>query len=204
MGDGEYWFELLPATTLTFWPNPDGDDVYVGGDPYLLQEDIWVVDVPAEDAAYASLYRVLPGEDPGNGGEDPATGTGSLVIEQVDCEYGTDPSVDTSTCALSSQPWEVTLTNTATGETYSLLNDGWAYDSGTWVIEALPAGNYAISVHANGNWEILGPAPSMSGRRRNLRHDLQRRPARAVGRLDVLRDWRTADGAKTGRHGVGP
>ena len=79
------------------------------------------------------------------------------MIEQVDCDYGTDPSVDTSTCALTTQPWTVTLTNSETGASYSLLDDGWAYDSGTYVIEALPAGNYSIAVHANGNWEVFGP-----------------------------------------------
>ena len=65
MGDGEYWFELLPATTLTLRPSPEGHDVYVGGDPYLLQDDLWVVDVPAQDAAYASLYRVCRARTPG-------------------------------------------------------------------------------------------------------------------------------------------
>jgi hypothetical protein len=157
MGGGEFWFELLPATSLTLRPSPEGHEVYVGGDPYLLGEDLWGVDIPAEGAAYASLYRMLPGEDPGNGGEEPQGGTGSLVIEQIDCAYGTDPAVDTSTCALSSAPWEVTLTNSVTGESWLLLGDGWAYDSGTYVIEALPAGNYAISVHADGNWDVYSP-----------------------------------------------
>jgi hypothetical protein len=86
--------------------------------------------------------------------DEPAGDTGSLVIMQVDCPYGTDITTDASPCVLSTQPWEVEVTNTDTGETWSIFNDGWEYDSGTWVIEALPAGVYEVTVYANDNWDI--------------------------------------------------
>jgi hypothetical protein len=152
MGEGEFWFELLPATSLMLRPNPEGQEIYVGGDPYLLDsEDVmWAVDIPAEGAAYASLYRVLPG----NGGEQPQGGTGSLVIQQIDCPYGTDINVSVDGCELATQPWAVDLTSTATGDTWSLFGDGWEYDSGTWVLESMPEGTYTMTVLSNGNWDI--------------------------------------------------
>ncbi len=83
--------------------------------------------------------------------------TGSLVIYQSDCPYGTDPVVDTSACATSTDPWAVTVTNDATGEPWDLLFDGVAYDTGTFVLETLPAGSYSIFVSSNENWSLSYP-----------------------------------------------
>ena len=124
-------------------------------------KDLGVVDVPAEDAAYASLYRVLPGEDPGNGGEAPETGTGSLWSSRSIASTAPTPRRHQHLRAVVPAVGGHVDQH---GDRRVLLavNDGWAYDSGTWVIEALPAGTYAISVHANGNWDILGPGPQVS------------------------------------------
>lgn len=155
LGDSQYWFELLLAKSLTFYPDGavevGASEVVVTGDPYLLG-NLWAIDISYHRAAEAILYRVLPG-DP----DAPAGGTGSLVIFQTDCEYGTDPAVDTSTCATSTDPWAVSVTNDATGESWSLLANGVAYDSGTWVLEALPAGSYSIFVSSNENWSLSHP-----------------------------------------------
>ncbi len=147
-GNGEYLFSGLPATTLVFWPNPDGDEVWVDGDPYPVPDDLWMVDIPANGMAEAILYRVLAG------GQPPMKGEGSLVIMQVDCPYGTDITVNAHPCQLSTEPWEVKITNLATGQTWSMFEDGWEYDSGTWVIERLPEGVYEVTVYANNNWDI--------------------------------------------------
>jgi len=277
LGDGQYWFELLPAESLVFWPDDARDanlDAYViAGGPYELG-NIWSVDIPYHGAAEAIVYRVEPGDAAGSGWltlvqfdcpagtspddlsicetatsprdivlehidtgeswssfadaeaesdaqfffpelpagdysisgydpsgtdevyfsgdvgfgdgapivmiaadadhdlfvyvvpagdtpddptEEPVGGTGSLVIAQLDCPYGTDISVDTSACDTSASPWAVTVTNTETGESWSLLDNGSAWDSGTYVLEALPAGSYAISVASNGNWDVSYP-----------------------------------------------
>ncbi|MBA2470369.1 MAG: hypothetical protein H0V37_13275 [Chloroflexia bacterium] len=277
LGDSQYWFELLPATSLTFYPDGAREvgtsDVVVTGDPYVLG-NLWTIDIPYHGAGEAMLYHVEPGEEPADtgslffaelicpagtdgsdlspcqnagepwdilfenvdtgetysafadaepemqgqfsfpalpagtytmyganpsddglvyldgdvetggdwptvtisgggehilyvyfvppGGSDvpdaPAGGTGSLVIYQSDCPYGVDPSVDTSACATSVDPWEVTVTNDATGNSWSLLFEGVAYDTGTYVLEALPAGSYSISVGSNENWALYYPS----------------------------------------------
>jgi hypothetical protein len=278
LGDGQYWFELLPAESLVFWPDDTRDaglgNYAIAGDPYALG-NIWTVDIPYHGAAEAVVYRVQPddagdtgwltlvqfdcpagtspddlsvcettssprdivlehvdtgetwstfsdaeaesdaqfffpalsagnytisGHDPdgtddvyfsGDVGfadnaplvqivadtdhdlfvyvvpagdvpeepteqptEEPAQGIGSLVISQLDCAYGTDISVDSSECVTSSSPWDVTITNGETGETWSLLVDSVAWDTGTYVLEALPEGSYSISVAGNGNWDL--------------------------------------------------
>jgi len=275
LGDSQYWFELLTATSLTFYPDGAREvgtsDVVVTGDPYVLG-NLWTIDIPYHGAAEATLYRVQPGDEPAEsgslffaeltcpaetdgsdlspcqnagepwdilfenvdtgetwstfadaemdgqyvfpalpagtylmyganpsddglvyftgdvnldgelpsvtissggehvfyvhlvppGGSDapdaPVGGTGSLVIYQADCPYGVDPSVDTSACATSVDPWEVTVTNNETGDSWSLLFEGVAYDTGTYVLEALPAGSYSISVGSNENWALYYPS----------------------------------------------
>jgi hypothetical protein len=162
MGDGTWWFELLPATTLSLFPaglEPSGDfDVYAGGDVEFYPENSWVIQVPPAGSAEISLYRVYPESEPApteEPTEEPSNGgTGSLVITQYDCPYGTDISVDTSPCELSTAPWEVTVTNVNTGESWSLLSDGSQYDSGTYYFEALPVGTYSISPRPNENWDL--------------------------------------------------
>jgi hypothetical protein len=166
MGDGSWWFELLPATTLNLFPagfEPTGEyDVYAGGDVEFYPEDTWVIDLPPAGAAEVSLYRVYPESDPvpteeptDEPTEEPSnSGTGSFVITQYDCPYGTDVSSDTSPCELSTAPWEVTVTNVNTGESWSLLADGAQYDSGTYYLEALPAGTYSISPRPTEHWDL--------------------------------------------------
>src|SRR5690606_20692890 len=68
MGDGTWWFELLPATTLNLFPDgfePSGDfEVYVGGDVEFYPEDTWVIELPPAGAAEISLFRVYPESEP--------------------------------------------------------------------------------------------------------------------------------------------
>ncbi len=152
MGDGTWWFELLPATFLSFFPaglNPTGEfDVYISGDVEGFGDDTWVVTIPGGGAAEISLYRVYPSDGPSEGG------TGSLVITQYDCPYGTDIWIDTSPCELSSAPWDVLVTSIETGQSWTMLADGIEYDSGTYYFEALPAGFYTITPLSNQNWDI--------------------------------------------------
>ncbi len=49
------------------------------------------------------------------------------------------------------------VTNDATGEPWDLLFDGVAYDTGAYVLEALPAGSYSIFVSSNENWSLSYP-----------------------------------------------
>lgn len=160
MGDGTWWFELLPATPLSIFPaglEPSGEfDVYVSGDVEGFGDDTWVVTIPGAGAAEISLYRVYPGDEPVPT-EEPTTGTGSLVITQYDCPYGTDIAVDTSPCELTASPWDVLVTNLDTGESLLMMIDGVAYDSGTYVFESLPAGTYSVITMGNGNWSVSHP-----------------------------------------------
>ncbi len=153
LGDSQYWFELLPAASLVFYPDGAREigtsDVVVTGDPYVLG-NLWTIDIPYHGAAEATLYRVQPDDEP-------VEGTGSLVIYQSDCPYGVDPSVDTSACATSVNPWAVTVTNNATGQSWDMLFEGVADDTGTYVLEALPAGSYSIDVSSNENWTLSYP-----------------------------------------------
>ncbi|MDQ3442918.1 MAG: hypothetical protein M3490_04840 [Chloroflexota bacterium] len=155
LGDGQYWFELLPPASLTFYPDGAREvgtsDVVVTGAPYVLG-NLWAIDIPYHGTAEATLYRVPPSKS-----DPPVGGTGSLVIYQSDCPYGTDPAVNTSACATSTDPWAVIVTNDATGEPWDLLFDGVAYDTGTYVLEALPAGSYSIFVSSNENWSLSYP-----------------------------------------------
>ncbi len=152
LGDSQYWFELLPAASLVFYPDGAREvgtsDVVVTGDSYVLG-NLWTIDIPYHGAAEVTLYRVQPDDEPAD--------TGSLVIYQSDCPYGVDPSVDTSACATSTDPWAVTVTNDATGESWDVLFEGVAYDTGTYVLEALPAGSYSIDVSSNENWTLTYP-----------------------------------------------
>jgi hypothetical protein len=161
LGDSQYWFELLPAETLVFWPDAtrqDGLEGYaVGGSP-TWEDSYWAVDIPYHGAAEAQVYRLAADNaDPEPTAEPTAeapVGSGLLVISQIDCPFGTDISVDTSTCTTSTDPWEVTVTNDATGQTWSLLSDGVAYDTGTYVLEGLPVGTYSIYVAADETWSV--------------------------------------------------
>ncbi len=156
--DGDWWFESLPATSLILFPagfEPSGDfEVYVGGDAEFYPEDTWVIDLPPGGTAEIHLFRVYPESEPLPTEEPTNGGTGSLVITQYDCPYGTDIFVDDSPCELSTAPWEVTVANVETGETWSLLSDGIQHDSGTYYFEALPAGTYTISPRSNENWDL--------------------------------------------------
>ncbi len=158
LGNGQYRFIDLPAETLVTQIDEDGPPgdimVYATGDVYSVP-DVYVADIPAGGEATASLYRVNPGDQPPP--VDPDAETGTLVVNQSDCDYGTDPAVDTSTCANSTDPWAVTVTNDATGESWSLLAIGVAYDSGTYALESLPAGSYSIFVSSNENWTLSYP-----------------------------------------------
>lgn len=54
-------------------------------------------------------------------------------------------------------PWAVTVTNDATRESWGVLFEGVAYGTGTYVLEALPAGSYSIDVSSNENWTLSSP-----------------------------------------------
>jgi hypothetical protein len=160
MGDGTWWFELLPATPLQLFPagfEPSGEYiVHASGNVANFPDDEWVVEIPGAGAAEVSLYRAYPGDEPVPT-EEPTAGTGSLVITQFDCAYGTDIAVDTSSCEVTASPWDVLITSLDTGESLLMMIDGVAYDSGTYVFESLPAGTYSVIIMGNGNWSVSHP-----------------------------------------------
>ncbi len=152
LGGSQYLFENLPATTLFLSHDEDGPpgpiEVAVQGDPYFMP-DVYMVDIPAGGEAVAELYRVRPDE------EEPTGESGSLVVRQSDCEFGTEPLVDDSSCADSTEPWAVTVTNGETGESWDLLSEGTSLGSGVYQLDGLPEGTYSLAVASNENWALF-------------------------------------------------
>jgi hypothetical protein len=153
--DAQYFFPALPAGAYVLSGIDPDDlyDVYFTGNVSLGNGEPLVAIEP--DADHSLFVYYVPTERAPEGPTDePAVGSGSLVITQFDCPYGTDVSVDASACAVTAAPWDVTVTNDATGESWSLLVDGAAWDSGTYVLEGLPEGDYSVSVPASGDWDL--------------------------------------------------
>lgn len=164
---GTWEFSEMPASMLTVsMPVPgEGEAIEAIGDisPASVDDDArlwWMTEVPTGSMAEITFFHVAAGSDEPEPTETPEpdepAASGSLVIEQYDCPYGTDISVDTSPCTLSTEPWDVVATNIETGDAWSILGDGYAYDSGTYVLEGLPTGTYTISVYSNENWDVWG------------------------------------------------
>lgn len=143
-------FMVIPDET-GIWP---ADEVVMGGDAYW-DYGFWQVSVPIDTgSAYVAIYHTPAGPPEPTQVTDISQGLGQLWITQVDCPPGTGDPLAEPGCMPSEAPWDVTVTNANTGETWTLYANATLAMTGSWEF-TLPAGNYLIDVSYDPSWGVI-------------------------------------------------
>lgn len=150
---GTFIIEGIESGTFMLIPEDGGlwtaDWVTMGGDAYW-DFGFWQVDIPIGGSAYVAIYHVPPGPPEPPAGVD----TGRLWITQIDCPPGTTDPLAEPACYPSEAPWDVTITNADSGETWTLYANATLAIAGSWEF-TLPAGNYLIDVSYDPAWGVI-------------------------------------------------
>lgn len=154
---GVFILQDIPSGLFMLIPEDGGlwsaDAITMGGDAFW-DTGFWQVDVPDGGSVYVSIFFAPPATAEPTQVTDVSQGIGRLWITQIDCPPGTDDPLAEPACVPSEAPWEVTITDVETGETWSLYEHATLAMTGSWEF-TLPAGSYYIDVYYDESWQVI-------------------------------------------------
>lgn len=148
---GAYRFADLAPGTWDFSPDQDGPDgpveIVVTGDP-SPRPGLWEVDIEAGKESVGSVFRMLP-----EGYAD----TGSVLLQVMTCDAGTDPLVDDRDCDPTSDPGEVALelVGQSDVQTWTIAAHATEQPDGTWLFTELPVNTLTITVEPPDETDVI-------------------------------------------------
>lgn len=154
---GVFLLEDIPSGLFMVIPDDGGpwsaDAISMGGDAFW-DAGFWEVTVPPGGSAYVAIFHTPAGPPAPTQVTDISQGLGQLWITQVDCPPGTTDPLAEPACMPSEAPWDVTVTNADTRETWTLYANATQAVTGSWEF-TLPAGNYLIDVSYDPAWGVI-------------------------------------------------
>jgi len=121
----------------------DAEGVYVHGSDIRQNLDMFLYLVNISEPGSQNFIEVYAVDTIVDSGE-----TGTASVAAATCPDGTDPLADSSTCTPVDLPYNVTLTNTTSGETYSTADLG-------MTLNDLPVGEYSVEVNVTDGQNVV-------------------------------------------------